>query len=239
MQISAYLGALRRRSDPYVDDTSLEFQFRARRFVRIRNLIDAVLAEQERCEIVDLGGTEKYWAVAGDYLDRRRGRVFVTLVNTEPQVVARPDQFRAVRESASDLTLFEDQGFDLAHSNSVIEHVGSRANMRDFALNMRRLAPRYYCQTPNYWFPYEPHFRTAGFQYLPKAVRVAMLQRFALGFFDRIDDAEDARNVVRDHDLIGRRQMAAFFPDGEISYETVLGLRKSVIATRDAGARDA
>ena len=65
MQLAAFIRALRRRSDPYVDASSLEFQFRAKRFVQIRNLIDAVLAEQERCEIIDLGGTEKYWSIAG------------------------------------------------------------------------------------------------------------------------------------------------------------------------------
>ncbi|HEV7436950.1 MAG TPA: class I SAM-dependent methyltransferase [Pseudorhizobium sp.] len=150
MQLTAYLGALRRRSDPYVDSSSLEFQFRARRFLRIRSLIDSVLAEQDRCEIVDLGGTEKYWSIAGDYLNRQLDRIFVTLVNPESQVVTRPGLFRAVRESAADLDLFEGQRFDLAHSNSVIEHVGSRDNMRAFGHNMRRLAPRYYCQTPNY-----------------------------------------------------------------------------------------
>jgi len=232
MQLAAFIRALRRRSDPYVDASSLEFQFRAKRFVQIRNLIDAVLAEQERCEIIDLGGTEKYWSIAGDYLEQRRGRIFITLVNTEPQVVVQPSQFQAVRDSASNLDLFKGRRFDLAHSNSVIEHVSSRANMRDFGDNMRRLAPRYYCQTPNYWFPYEPHFRTIGFQYLPKAVRVAMLQRYALGFFERIDSAAEARDVVRDHDLIGRRQLAAFLPDAEITYETFLGFRKSVIAIR-------
>lgn len=234
MQLTSYLQALRRRSDPYVDASSLEFQFRARRFVRIRSLIDAVLAEQERCDIVDLGGTEKYWSIAGDYLTRQEGRIFVTLVNTEPQVVSRPAQFRAVKQSASDVRLFNGRRFDLAHSNSVIEHVGSRENMRNFGLNMRRLAPRYYCQTPNFWFPYEPHFRTVGFQYLPKAVRVAMLQRFSLGFFSRIDDAEEAEDIVQHHDLIGRRQMAAIFPDAEIAFENVLGFRKSIIAVREA-----
>ncbi|HEV7436951.1 MAG TPA: hypothetical protein VGO22_19115 [Pseudorhizobium sp.] len=64
-----------------------------------------------------------------------------------------------------------------------------------------------------------------------------MLQRFALGFFDRIDDVEEAKEVVRHHDLIGRRQMAEFLPDAEIAYETVLGFRKSIIATRGARQR--
>lgn len=233
MSLQAYVGALGRVSDPYSDKTSLEFQFRVRRFARIRGLIDSVLERQERCEIVDLGGTEKYWSVAGSYLDDQHGRIFVTLVNTEKQTVAKPRQFRSLVRSATDPDLFTGRSFDFAHSNSVIEHVGSRSQMRAFADNMRRLAPLYYCQTPNYWFPYEPHFRTPGFQYLPVAIRKALLRRYSLGFFDRLTSEAEAADVVKHHDLIAKLQMRAFFPDAAITFETVFGLRKSILAVRD------
>lgn len=233
MAVQTQTGAVRRRADPYLDRTSIEFQFRARRFLHIRALVESVLARQERCEIVDLGGTEKYWSIAGPYLEERSDRVSITLVNTEAQRVSRPRQFRAVLRSATDPDLFAGRTFDIAHSNSVIEHVGSRSEMAAFAGNMRRLAPRLYCQTPNYWFPYEPHFRAPGFQYLPVAARKALLRRYDLGFFNRVETDAEAAAIVRHHDLIGARQMRAFFPDARISFETIYGLRKSVLAIRD------
>ncbi len=225
------LGA--RRADPYENSNSLEFGFRARRFVHIRRLIETIIAERGRAEILDLGGTETYWKIGADFIRENRGRLSFTMVNTEEQQVEDPALFSFVAESASDPALFAGRQFDLVHSNSVIEHVGDWSNMEAFAVNARRLAPRYYIQTPNYWFAYEPHFRFPGFQYLPKRVRAALLMRFALGFFQRVGSLEEARDIIHHHRLLSTREMTALFPDAAIVHEKVFGLNKSVIAIRD------
>ena len=49
------------------------------------------------------------------------------------------------------------------------------------AAEVRRLAPVYWVQTPNFWFPMEPHFLTPAWHWLPVDLRVAMLRRRALG----------------------------------------------------------
>src|SRR5690606_28849589 len=129
--------------------------------------------------------------------------------------------------------LFAGRSFDLVHSNSVIEHVGSWREMELFAANTRQLAPRYYVQTPNYWFPYEPHFRVPGFQYLPAHMRIAMIMRRSLGFFHRINNRTEAESIIRHHQLISTRQMSKLFPDGELHHEKFAGMNKSIIAIRD------
>lgn len=221
-----------RRADPYTNAKSLEFGFRARRFAHIRRLIEDILAERGYAEILDLGGTETYWKIGADFIRGNRDRLRFTVVNTEPQEVADAGLFEFVEESAADPGLFPGRQFDLVHSNSVIEHVGDWANMEAFAVNARRLAPRYYVQTPNYWFAYEPHFRFAGFQYLPKRVRAALIMRFALGFFQRIGSLEEAMDIIHHHRLLSTREMAGLFPDGRIVHEKIAGLNKSIIAIR-------
>ena len=46
------------RPDPYKDRNSIEFKFRSRRFVRIQRLIETILSERGKAEILDLGGRE-------------------------------------------------------------------------------------------------------------------------------------------------------------------------------------
>ena len=225
------------RADPYANPQSLEFGFRARRFRMVQDLIQSVLDEKGFCEILDLGGTETYWKIGEEFIRRHRGRLAFTMVNTEPQKVEQPGLFTFVEESATLPGLFGQRRFDLVHSNSVIEHVGVHQDMQRFADNTRRLAPRYYVQTPNYWFAYEPHFRTPAFQYLPERVRVALIMRRSMGFFPRIEDRAEAEDIIYHHRLLSTRQMARLFPDGAISHEKVFGLNKSIIAVRTVASK--
>lgn len=220
------------RANPYENKKSIEFRFREKRFAQVRSLIEVVIAEKGSCEILDLGGTEYYWRIGADFLAANRGRVRITIVNLEAESISDTGLFRFVEGSATDPTLLAGESFDLVHSNSVIEHVGDVEDMRMFADNVRRLAPRYYVQTPNYWFAYEPHFRLVGFQYLPEWLRVAIIRRFAVGFFAKVPDRGEAKSIIRHHHLVTTRQMRDFFPDARIRHEKVAGLNKSIIAAR-------
>ncbi len=225
------------KADPYSNAKSLEFGFRAKRFRHIQGLIETILRERGTADILDLGGTETYWKIGEDFLRANRHRLRFTIVNTEDQQIEQPDLFSFQRDSATNLALFDGRRFDLVHSNSVVEHVGNWMDMEDFAANTRRLAPRYYVQTPNYWFPYEPHFRFPGFQYLPVRMRERMITRYSLGFFQRVPTIEEARDVIYHHRLLSTREMRRLFPDGTVFHEKVAGLNKSVIAVRDEAVR--
>ena len=52
---------------------------------------------------------------------------------------------------------FPDKHFDIATSNAVLEHVGSRANQALFVREMIRVAHRVFISVPNRWFPVEHH----------------------------------------------------------------------------------
>ncbi|MBX3567265.1 MAG: class I SAM-dependent methyltransferase [Rhizobiaceae bacterium] len=228
---AALIGETKGRN-PYVDSQSIEFRFRSKRFETVRAQIQAILDRKEVAEIIDLGGTEDYWLIGREFLARNRGRIRITLINTSDETVRDTGVFSFRKASASDQSLYADNSFDMVHSNSVIEHVGRWPDMQDFAANVRRLAPDYYVQTPNYWFAYEPHFRFVGFQYLPEAVRRRLIMTFPLGFFRRIDDWEEAREIIDTHRLLSTRQMRILFPDGHVFHEKAFGLNKSIIATR-------
>lgn len=220
------------RIDPYTNRNSRESRFRANRFKLIQEIIQSILRAKGSCSVLDLGGTEKYWDIGSEFIEGNADRLHFTLVNTDPIDVKKTHLFTAIEGSATDTTLLQGQHFDFVHSNSVVEHVGQFADMKLFAANVQRLGERYYVQTPNYWFPYEPHFRFVGFQYLPERLRIEMLHRFKLGFFSRQRDWNDAAWLVRHHRLLSAAQMKKLLPDAEIKFEKFLFFNKSIIAVR-------
>jgi hypothetical protein len=52
---------------------------------------------------------------------------------------------------------FEDKAFDIATSNAVIEHVGSREMQRAFFAELSRVARQVFITAPNRYFPVEHH----------------------------------------------------------------------------------
>lgn len=128
---------------------------------------------------------------------------------------------------------YNDKSFDIAHSNSVIEHVGGWVNMVDFAKEIKRLAPKIYVQTPNYWFPLEPHFMFPFFHWLPEPVRVSLSRHFALGHFERANNIDDAVRKVQSINILDTKMFQALFPDASIKKEKFIFMTKSLIAIKE------
>jgi hypothetical protein len=63
---------------------------------------------------------------------------------------------------------FKDKEFDIAHSNAVIEHVGSIRAQENFLKEMVRVAKRGMITTPNKHFPIELHTKVPMLHWLAK-----------------------------------------------------------------------
>jgi SAM-dependent methyltransferase len=118
---------------------------------------------------------------------------------------------------------FGDRAFPIAFSNSVIEHV-PKALQPAFAQEISRVAERYFVQTPNRWFPIEPHYQMPFFHFLPERAQRALNRRFTMGFRKKGEWYETT--------LLSMSDMRRLFPDAEIHREKRLGLTKSLIAIR-------
>ena len=216
-------------ANTYGDPRAAAFKYRVKRFETLRPMIDAVIAEKGSCRIADVGGTEYYWDIFGSYVDANP--VEITLINLEAPAV-RSAKFVSAAGDATNLTQFADNAFDLVHSNSVIEHVGNWDRMCKMAHHVRRLAPVYFVQTPNFAFPYEPHFRFPFFHWLPEQVRAELLMRCNLGFGGKRMSYDAAMRGVQSAYLLNARQFRTLFPDAEIVKERAYGLPKSLMAIR-------
>ncbi len=204
---------------------SISRRMRAKRFAKFVELTRPL---PRPLRILDVGGTVPFWEMHGW---AGLPDVHITTVNlTAGQ--SGYENIECVKGDATNLNQYADGDFDVAFSNSVIEHLFTFESQRAMASEMSRVARMYWVQTPNYWFPMEPHFCFPGWQWLPEPVRVALLRRRGFGFRGRCPDLEAARECVREVRLMTRRELRRLFPDSVIMPERLFGLVKSWIAIR-------
>jgi hypothetical protein len=165
---------------------------RSQRFEPFVRLVDELYEQNQRpVRILDIGGTNQFWEQRG-WTDRED--VHIVLVNLEPEPSVH-DNIEARTGDATNLSEFPDGSFDVVFSNSVIEHLSTFDNQAAMAREVRRLASVYWVQTPNFWFPIEPHFLTPGWHYLPARLRVALLRRRRWGWRGPCPDPAEASSA--------------------------------------------
>jgi methyltransferase family protein len=174
-----------------------------------------------RTRIVDLGGAPETWC-------RLKVRPRVTLVNLDSSCL-NGDLESVVADAL--VCPFSDERFDVVFSNSLIEHLGSEQRQRVFAAEVRRLSKSgYFVQTPNKWFPIEPHFLAPFVHLLPERFRPSIVRWMTpWGWLTR-PSRERCIRVCREIRLLDAREIKCLFPEAEIVEERFLGITKSFIA---------
>jgi hypothetical protein len=210
--------------------SSLSNRLRDSRFERLTAMADRIRPADRPLRVIDVGGTNAFWRQRG-WADQ--DHVEITLVNltAPPQEHA---NIQSVAGDATDLSQWDDGSFDLAFSNSTIEHLFTLRNQAAMAAEMRRVGRSYWVQTPNFAFPIEPHFLFPAWHWLPVDVRVALIRRRRFGWRGPTPDPAEARAAVEEIRILRRREMQALFPDGELYLERIGPFVKSFVATRVA-----
>lgn len=206
---------------------------RLRRFRIVNDLIAKTLQARGKCTILDIGGTEYYWRLDSDFLQQHNGKIKIVTVNLGDASDAQTDDamFEHTTGDATSREPYAARDFDLIHSNSVIEHVGPWRKIRAMADQIRGAGKPYYLQTPNFWFPVEPHFRTIAFQWLPPSWRAQMLLKKQRGF-RAAGDWDAAMESIESVNLLTIRQMRELFPDATIHHERIGPLVKSIMVVK-------
>lgn len=202
----------------------------ARARLRRWTMFSDLFGDISSLHVIDLGGTIEAW---------RRAPVApasVTVVNLfepgesdqEHLMPVTGDACRAV-ESLKRLGLRTE--FDLAFSNSLLEHVGGHGPRAALAEQIRTLAPRHWVQTPYRYFPVEPHWLFPGLQFLPMPLRSRVAAAWPLAH-SRPEGPAQAMSEVQWTELVGIAELRSYFPDSEVVFERMLGLPKSLIAVK-------
>jgi hypothetical protein len=210
--------AARRRLAAHGDENSVSYKKRSARFDEMLRRFPK-LADMA---VLDLGGEAHFWESA------RARPAHVTTVN----LLTDPELGEWHTHITADACLFTPRrSYDLVLSNSLIEHVGGYRYRQQLAHVIRGAAPAYWVQTPNRYFPIEPHYMAPGFQFVPLAWRAQLIARWPLTWHQdpSVDHAfEEAAST----ELLGASELCRLFPDGELWREKMATLTKSLVVVR-------
>ena len=197
-------------------------KFRAARMQRFRD----TFLPSEATTVLDVGGNYYDWEPLGVAC-----RFTILNIDSIPADWDMPPNFSYVVGDGCALG-FPDLSFDIAYSNSVIEHLTTWNAQVRFAAESRRAGRGVYVQTPNRWFPIEPHFLALFLHWLPRSMHRILFRWFSVRGWLRRGDNVNLDTLVGELRLLSYREMRVLFPDCEIRREKFIGLTKSFIAVR-------
>jgi hypothetical protein len=216
----------------YNSPNSLGSKFRAKRILTLISMIRKIHEKSGEVSILDIGGRKSYWNILPQEL-LKEYKIHITIVNFPGEILPETEEhYKFIHGDGCNLDSFDNNSFHIAHSNSVIEHVGDWEHMVSFAKEVRRLAPNIFIQTPYFWFPIEPHFMCPFFHWLPRPVRISLVMQFPLGNHQRYKSIGEAASKLEHYRLLDKKMLQCLFPDALIKHEKILGITKSLTAIR-------
>jgi hypothetical protein len=198
---------------------SIGNSFRIKRFRFLAEKLDKF---PKPIHILDIGGTVKYWELRGLHNNDDFQITLVNLISQDSPY----SNIRITEGDATDLSIYADQSFDLAFSNSVIEHLTDWDKQESMAREVMRVGKYYFVQTPNRFFPLEPHFLFPFFQFLPYRLQYFILTRTKLSRGKRWKP-ERASTYIREIRLLSLSEMKKLFKGSKVYLEKAGGMVKS------------
>ena len=196
---------------------------------RLKMLLQMIASFPSTVNILDVGGRPKFWERIFSSEPFLVYKLKVTLINIEKYSSSQANVIPLVGDGRA-MPQFADGEFEIVFSNSTIEHVGSLHDQKRMADEVRRIGQKYMVQTPNKYFPIEPHFVFPMFQFLPISIRAWLLQNFRLGWRSKTADYQKALASVKSIRLLSKAEFKQMFPEACIYEEKFYGLTKSFVA---------
>lgn len=200
-------------------------RFREARGRRLRAQIEQIAESIGRdITILDIGGRADYWKNVGT--SRIKSICILNTNSADTDVRSMSSVFTSEIGDARQLSNYKDQFIDLAHSNSVIEHVGGWPDIQAMAREVQRVGRHGWIQTPAWEFPIEPHFKAPFLHWFGQPLRRRMM--FMSSRYRRTGLSERRMHVDRIN-LLSFDEVSHLFEGKNIFIERFLAFPKSYV----------
>ena len=193
--------------------SSYSYKLRKKRFERFIKELDI----DGRTKILDVGGAEATWS---DFEHKKN----VTILNVNKEEKSNHVNF--ILGDACNMAMFQNNSFDVIYSNSVLEHVGKDRQI-DYAREICRVSKRFWIQTPNKFFPLEPHFLFPFFQFMPYKLKIFVGMKWKYSHLRK--NRENIIDELNRLNLLSIKELRKLFPNGKIIKEKIFFFTKSFI----------
>lgn len=216
-------------NSPYYKDTGkialaskISTQFREKMFAKFMTN----MRPDAKHKILDIGVTSDERYQESNYFERLypyKDRIVCVGTEDGSHLETKYPGIKFMQVNAGDRLPFDNNQFDIAFSNAVIEHVGSRESQRAFILEMLRVSRSFFLTTPNRWFPVELHTAVPLIHFLPKSIYRKLLAAMGETYWSKEENLN----------LLTRRELISLFPN-EVNVSTdsvkLFGVSTNLIA---------
>lgn len=118
---------------------------------------------------------------------------------------------------------FSDNNFDIAFSNAVVEHSGSRRQQKQFIHEIIRVSKRAFITTPNRWFPIDFHTLMPFAHWMPQRIKALIYSFLSESYFASLNNLN----------LLNEKEFLSLFPKEakvKIVRQRILGITSTIIA---------
>ena len=224
-----------KREVAFQNKDTLAYRFRSRRMRVFEDFVrqhcEEKLNRGEPIRILDMGGTYLFWS-ALDF--KYQAQSEITLVNLSPLELPdnAPANVHSIQGDATNLPFIPERSYDVAFSNSCIEHVGQKPEWEKMAREMMRIGRCYFLQTPNRHFPIDPHGPFVPLLHLmPTEARIFILRH--LKSLNLTSREQAIRKIDNSAHMLTYRDLRSLFPKGTVLREKFMGLTKSFMVYGD------
>lgn len=220
----------------------MQIKIKLHNYFRIKRLQMFATAYPNLSElnVLDIGGTSKIWVLLEKSYSLKPKHL--SILNSNPVHLTNNSSYTSSEHNYETIIgdgcnlPFSDKSFDLVFSNSVIEHVGGLEDKAKFAMECNRVGKNVYIQTPNRWFPIEPHILAFLIHWLPRKLYRKLYFLSLIYIYEKYlalvignSGYVNARCWLEDAELLSYKELTNLFPNQKICREKVLGLTKSFI----------